>query len=380
MNHINSKKFQLILTCLFILLAVTTKAQDKDSINSLNQLSIGVKGGLNFSNLTYSDPAIAEYESSFLLRGGIGLFVNLPIGNNLSLRPELMYIGKGQRIEDGVSYLFKPNYFDWSLPLLYHFPISNAIQPYVLIAPTLGFASGGKITLDEWECGVTKASIAPVDFGAMAGAGFSFPIETKKYRMIGGLEATYNMGFSDTYAQGEIDEVSNALNLDEYAINGTRKNKGLAIMASITIPINGFFKDSPKQRGCYTIEELNSLIERNKKVYDKNICVDNLNFDFDKSDITPESSVYLNEVATLLKLKDALKLEINGYTDSKGSEEYNMELSRKRALAVYNYLVSKGINKERLSYNYYGESDALKSNKTERKRAINRRVELQIIE
>lgn len=380
MNQSYIKRIKLIISGLFILFAFVSKAQEEDSIRSLNQLSVGIRGGLNIPNMVYSDPAIAEYKTTTLLRGGFGLFINVPLTTNFSLRPELMYIGKGQRIEDGVSYLFKPNYFDWRLPIVYQFPISNTIQPYVLVAPTLGFASGGEITLDDWECGVTKASIAPVDFGAMAGAGFSFPIETKKYRMIGGIEATFNIGFSDTYAQGEIDEVSNALNLDEYAINGTRKNKGLAITASLTIPLNGFFKDSPKQRGCYTIEELNSLIERNKKVYDKNICVDNLNFDFDKWDITPESSVYLDEVATLLKLKDKLKLAINGYTDSKGTEEYNLELSRKRALAVYNYLISKGINKEQLTYSYFGESNALKSNKTGRKRAKNRRVELQIIE
>lgn len=370
--HIYIVLFALVCTTLSL------KAQDKESIPSLNTLGIGVKGGINLSNIAYSDPAIAEYESKAIMRGGAGIFMNIPLSAAISVRPELLYLGKGQQIHDGVSYLFKPNYFDWRLPLLYHFALNKNFQPYILVAPTLGFASGGKIILDDWQCDVTTASIAPIEFGAMAGAGFNFPIETKKYRMVGSLEATYNLGFSDTYAQGEIDEVSNALNLDQYAINGTRKNRGLAIVAGVTIPLNGFMKDSPRQRGCYTIEELTRLIQRNKKVYDKAICTDNLNFDFDKFDITPASAQYLDNVAILLQSKEDLKLSINGYTDSKGSEEYNLELSRKRSLAVYDYLIKKGINKNRLSYAYFGEADALKNNTTERKRAVNRRVELEI--
>jgi len=101
-----------------------------------------------------------------------------------------------------------------------------------------------------------------------------------------------------------------------------------------------------------------------------------LNFDFNKWDIKPKYHPCLDEVATYLKSRSDLSVEIQGHTDNIGSQEYNQRLSEKRALAVMNYFVSKGIAEQRLSVKGFGFSKPVATNKTEEGRAKNRRVEL----
>jgi len=100
-------------------------------------------------------------------------------------------------------------------------------------------------------------------------------------------------------------------------------------------------------------------------------------FDVDKTDIKPESSKTLDEVASLLKIDRSLKLEISGHTDNTGTAEHNMTLSEGRAHAVVDALVKKfGIDAARLEAKGYGDTKPVASNDTEEGRAKNRRVEL----
>ena len=100
-------------------------------------------------------------------------------------------------------------------------------------------------------------------------------------------------------------------------------------------------------------------------------------FDFDKADIKPESAATIEEIATLLNNNPDLKLFIVGHTDNKGSLDYNMNLSQKRAGAVVGVLVSEhGIETSRLTPKGLGFLAPVDSNKSEEGRAKNRRVEL----
>jgi OmpA-OmpF porin, OOP family len=100
-------------------------------------------------------------------------------------------------------------------------------------------------------------------------------------------------------------------------------------------------------------------------------------FDVDKTDVKPDSSKTLEEVANLLKIDRSLKLEISGHTDNTGSAEHNMTLSEGRARAVVDALVQKyGIDAARLSAKGYGDTKPVADNGTEAGKAKNRRVEL----
>ena len=70
---------------------------------------------------------------------------------------------------------------------------------------------------------------------------------------------------------------------------------------------------------------------------------------------------------------------VEGHTDSAGPEEYNWDLSRRRAESVTNYLVNKGIDKSRFTTKWYGETQPKATNETAEGKAQNRRVELAII-
>ena len=72
-------------------------------------------------------------------------------------------------------------------------------------------------------------------------------------------------------------------------------------------------------------------------------------------------------------------LLVVGHTDSQGSEEYNMTLSKNRAYAVTNYVIQKGISQSRLTTNWFGESQPLHDNNTAEGRAKNRRVNIAIL-
>lgn len=106
----------------------------------------------------------------------------------------------------------------------------------------------------------------------------------------------------------------------------------------------------------------------------------NIFFEFDMYELLPESEAELNKLIGMLKDNPDLKICLQGHTDSQGTKEYNKELSRKRAKAVYDYLVENGIAKNRLSYKGFGESQPIADNDTEEGRAKNRRTEFVVIE
>ncbi|MDI3493616.1 MAG: OmpA-OmpF porin, family, partial [Desulfomicrobiaceae bacterium] len=99
-------------------------------------------------------------------------------------------------------------------------------------------------------------------------------------------------------------------------------------------------------------------------------------FDFDKWDIKPQYHQELANFATFMKEYPGVKVEIDGHTDSIGSDEYNQKLSQRRAEAVRMYLVQKlGMNPSMLTAVGFGESKPIASNDTEEGRAKNRRIE-----
>lgn len=104
-------------------------------------------------------------------------------------------------------------------------------------------------------------------------------------------------------------------------------------------------------------------------------------FEFNMAIINPVSYPLLNQVAELLRKDSALgKVRIEGHTDEVGEERYNLELSQRRALAVYAYLVERGVPAMRLSYVGYGKRCPIVPNTTEEGRAANRRVDFVLVD
>jgi len=101
-------------------------------------------------------------------------------------------------------------------------------------------------------------------------------------------------------------------------------------------------------------------------------------FEYDRSDLTPMAQSNLDKLVNIFNEYPDTDILVVGFTDSKGSDEYNQGLSERRASSVVNYLKSKGISSSRLSSIGQGESNPRATNDTDAGRAQNRRVEFAI--
>ncbi len=128
----------------------------------------------------------------------------------------------------------------------------------------------------------------------------------------------------------------------------------------------------PENRGCPVYKKVKvsgTRIEISEKIF----------FSFGKAKILPKSYPVLNEVTKVLKDNPTLKVRVEGHSDSKGNAATNKKLSRDRAVAVRDYLVTAGIDASRLDAEGYGSEQPLESNNTAAGREKNRRVEFVIM-
>lgn len=102
-------------------------------------------------------------------------------------------------------------------------------------------------------------------------------------------------------------------------------------------------------------------------------------FDFNKSTLTAGAKANLDKLVPVFKEYADTDIKIFGYTDAKGADDYNLNLSEKRAQAVKDYLASKGLSVARFQIVGMGKADPIGDNETDAGRALNRRVEFSII-
>ncbi|GAB2616686.1 OmpA family protein [Novilysobacter erysipheiresistens] len=106
---------------------------------------------------------------------------------------------------------------------------------------------------------------------------------------------------------------------------------------------------------------------------------DNITFGFDSSALQPQFYPVLDDVAATLREYNQTIVEVAGHTDSKGTDAYNQQLSVRRADAVGDYLLSRGLMRDRFIITGAGESRPVASNDTDAGRAQNRRVEITLV-
>jgi len=108
--------------------------------------------------------------------------------------------------------------------------------------------------------------------------------------------------------------------------------------------------------------------------------LDNLIFDRGRAKISPESYPELDEVAKMLHTYPKMIIQLEGHTDFRGDPKENMKLSQERVIAVKTYLVSKGVNKNKVKTKAFGGTSPISRENTEEAHTINRRVEARILE
>lgn len=376
---------------------------------SSDRIYFGVKGGMGLSWAKYSE--LKNRDPNILFGGTGGVFAEFEFGENrwFSLRPEVDWLSRGMKINDNdLDYQLKAKYVDVRLPFVFNFGDYNRVRPYLYVAPIVGFVRGGDISSTEngmdYKVDVTDANMSGTYVAGAVGAGVKVPIRLNGgKRLQFALEANYQYGFTDTYGDKEKNGEAIAVNRFWYDVRGNRKLQGLEITASLSVPLSIFkraskpkpvepvyvpepieVKEEPietvEEKPCYTLEEIMELLGKGESITGKTICaIDVINFEFDKSTIKKESYPYLDKIVRLMK-NMPIHVVVRGHTDNVGNADYNMELSKKRAEAVYNYLLDAGVEKSHLSYEYYGMTRPISTNDTPEGRLMNRRVEFEITE
>jgi len=129
-----------------------------------------------------------------------------------------------------------------------------------------------------------------------------------------------------------------------------------------------------ENNGCPNVKKVTSEVIAKLNSYSKTIL-----FDSGKSTIKAQSNSILNDIVNILKEYPNSKFNIEGHTDSAGNNTLNKNLSESRASAVKVFLIENGINQSRLTSTGYGEEQPITTNTTKEGRALNRRVEINLI-
>ncbi len=135
--------------------------------------------------------------------------------------------------------------------------------------------------------------------------------------------------------------------------------------------------NNPEQR--FELEIVLDKIFRNRE-----IVLENIYYDYDKWDIRPDAEPTLSRLADVLHQNPEIRIQLGSHTDCRGNDNYNQTLSQRRAQSAVNYLISKGINADRLSAIGYGESQpavtCVCTRCTESEHQANRRTTFKIVE
>jgi OmpA-OmpF porin, OOP family len=119
-------------------------------------------------------------------------------------------------------------------------------------------------------------------------------------------------------------------------------------------------------------------VDANCHIIEQTVVVRAVDFEFNSTQLTAPAQRTLDEVATALLTQPELNVEVQGHTDSIGTETYNLGLSERRAVAVKAYLVSRGLSATALTAKGYGKAKPIASNETAEGRAQNRRVAFEV--
>ncbi len=169
---------------------------------------------------------------------------------------------------------------------------------------------------------------------------------------------------------------------EENKLKGTYTSfKDLCLPGTLVlVKSNKPFNDKSTEIGeSTTLNEIRSLLNNQKSILGKQFVLEDVKFQSAKYNIVPVSFSYLNQVVDILTNNPTITIHLKGHTDSDGEDEDNFILSQKRAKSVADYLIKKGIDSKRITYEGYGESRPLVKNDTPENKQMNRRVELLIL-
>ena len=208
-------------------------------------------------------------------------------------------------------------------------------------------------------------------------------IKTMRLTVVKGKITDYDGNCLD----GKITVTDNSTSKIMQQINVNAEDCGYTVMLEsgknygFTATSDGYFFhsenfDIPKTSDYQEIEKNIKLLPMDPG---SKVVLNNVFFDTGKSDLRPESFGELDGLAQIFKLYPKIVIEVSGHTDNQGNRQYNIQLSQSRADAVRDYIISQGVEPERIVAKGYGPDMPRDTNATEEGRQMNRRVEAKIL-
>ena len=163
---------------------------------------------------------------------------------------------------------------------------------------------------------------------------------------------------------------------EEYILIGEKENYFSTRGEFSTI---GKELDKSKLKEFITNVEYEKNLILDRIIVNKSIVLDNIYYDLDKSDIREDAAVELDKLIVILRDNPNISIELSSHTDDRASVDYNQNLSQRRAESAVEYILSKGIDDNRITARGYGESQLIILNaETEDEHQINRRTEFKV--
>jgi outer membrane protein OmpA-like peptidoglycan-associated protein len=266
---------------------------------------------------------------------------------------------------------FRSTTWDLNLNTRYKFNNGYILKENAFIQPYLTLGVG----YNAFKSRASALDTAGRNEGGLnipVGGGFNFAL-SKRFSL--NLQSTYNFN--------NVDEYDNASNLgrnnDKYLYTSIGATYNFGPGKAVDTDRDGVPDDQDKcpgtakgtkvdKDGCPVIAE--TTIKQVKEI------ASHIYFETNSDKLKEESKKDLDLLVQILNLNKQIKIDVQGHTDNVGDAAYNMELSQKRANAVRQYLINKGIAPDRVSAKGYGETKPVASNDTPEGKAKNRRVEL----
>ena len=261
----------------------------------------------------------------------------------------------------------------WSEPENIGYPINSPDDDLFFVLAASGIRG---YYASEKDGGFGKKDIYVINF-----------IDEKPIVYVTILKGTITDAVSNQPVEADIEIIDNEKNESVAKINSNSatgkylvslpsgKNYGIAVNAKGYL----FHSENVTIPPATGYQEIIRDIALNKIIVGSKVVLNNIFFDYDKATLRSESIAELDRLLSLLKNSSTLRIQISGHTDNKGSADYNQKLSENRAKSVVDYLIEKGIDKNRLQYKGYGFASPIAPNDTEEGRQLNRRTEFEIL-
>jgi outer membrane protein OmpA-like peptidoglycan-associated protein len=260
-------------------------------------------------------------------------------------------------------------------------PIGKMI--YVKLLPEhLALVKTGKIVIDIDDPTTGMGDGFAIDFVRLV-------INPKPLKYVGTVKGTVIDAETEEPIAGAFVSASNIVELTTGADGEFTAGNVPAGIASITASKSGYYTTTQTDNliseneieMTVRMKKLDESVTKMTEDIDKTgqLILYGINFDPGTSNLTQKSISIMEQLVEMIKQRPNLKIEVGGHSDSDGDATANIKLSLARAQKVVDWLISKGVEKNKLTAKGYGSSSPIADNNSEEGKATNRRVELKVI-